>query len=167
MGSLVLAAGTLNSARIFSNRCTGRAARFRSARHHGQSPGADAICKPADDRQALGPRVYQYHQVAMAVQLPKTGELIHGLVTTLKTALIHPLVQTLPFDLGTGVSVFRSLHGALGMVNINFPDQRRERQLSDAGYLLQTAPSGDSLPAAERGTGTAARSDRCFPQNTG
>jgi choline dehydrogenase-like flavoprotein len=47
-------------------------------------------------------------------------------VTTLKTALIHPLVQTLPFDLATGVSVFRNVHSGLGMVNINFPDGRRQ-----------------------------------------
>src|SRR5207249_3921864 len=72
------------------------------------------------------PATYQYHQVAMAVRMAATGQTIHGLITTLKTALIHPLVQTLPFDLGTSSSVFRSLHGALGMVNINFPDYRRE-----------------------------------------
>ncbi len=72
------------------------------------------------------PNTYQYHQAAMAVRVKESGELIHGLITTLKTALIHPLVQTLPFDLRTAVSMFRSVHGALGMVNINFPDHRRE-----------------------------------------
>jgi choline dehydrogenase-like flavoprotein len=62
----------------------------------------------------------------MSVRPPDTGESIHGLITTLKTALIHPLVQTLPFDLGTAVAAFRSIHSALGMININFPDHRRE-----------------------------------------
>ena len=46
--------------------------------------------------------------------------------TTLKTALIHPIVQNLPLDLGSGVSIFRNIHAALGLVNINFPDRRRD-----------------------------------------
>jgi len=127
VGSLVLAAGTLNSAKIFLEslyRESGKVAELRGIMDNRQ------VLMPFVNLRMIGkrwdPASYQYHQLAMAVQLPKTGELIHGLITTLKTALIHPLVQTLPFDLGTGVSVFRSLHGALGMVNINFPDQRRE-----------------------------------------
>jgi choline dehydrogenase-like flavoprotein len=126
-GSLVLAAGTLHSARIFLEslyRDSGKTAELRGLMDNRQ------VLMPFVNLRMIGkrwdPASYQYHQLAMAVQLPKSGELIHGLITTLKTALIHPLVQTLPFDLGTGVSVFRSLHGALGMVNINFPDQRRE-----------------------------------------
>jgi choline dehydrogenase-like flavoprotein len=127
VGSLVLAAGTLNSARIFLEslyRDSGKVSELRGIMDNRQ------VLMPFVNLRMIGkrwdPASYQYHQLAMAVQLPKTGELIHGLITTLKTALIHPLVQTLPFDLGTGVSVFRSLHGALGMVNINFPDERRE-----------------------------------------
>jgi len=54
------------------------------------------------------------------------GGNIHALVTTLKTGLIHPIVQALPFDLATGVSIQRQIHGALGLVNINFPDHRRD-----------------------------------------
>jgi choline dehydrogenase-like flavoprotein len=125
-GSLVLAAGTLGSARIFLESLY---------RENGKAPELRGLM---DNRQVLMPFVnlrmlgrpwssetYQYHQVAMAVQM-ETGEMIHGLVTTLKTALIHPLVQTLPFDLGAGVAAFRSIHGALGMVNINLPDHRRD-----------------------------------------
>jgi hypothetical protein len=126
-GALVLAAGTLNSAKIFLEsiyRESGKAPELRGIMDNRQ------ILMPFVNLRMVGkrwdPESYQYHQLAMAVRLPKTGELIHGLITTLKTALIHPLVQTLPFDLGTGASVFRCLHGALGMVNINFPDQRRE-----------------------------------------
>jgi choline dehydrogenase-like flavoprotein len=124
--SLVLAAGTLNSAKIFLESI---------CRDSGKVPELHGLM---DNRQILMPFVnlrmigkqwdpasYQYHQVAMAVRLPESGEMIHGLVTTLKTALIHPLVQSLPFDLRTAVSAFRSLHGALGMVNINFPDHPR------------------------------------------
>jgi choline dehydrogenase-like flavoprotein len=124
--SLVLAAGTLSSARIFLE---------SMYRYTGKAPELGGIM---DNRQVLMPFVnlrmlgrqwsadtYQYHQVAMAVKLPGEAEHIHGLVTTLKTALIHPLVQTLPFDLGTSVAAFRNVHGALGMININFPDNRR------------------------------------------
>jgi choline dehydrogenase-like flavoprotein len=137
--SLVLAAGTLNSAKIFLESI---------CRDSGKVPELHGLM---DNRQILMPFVnlrmigkqwdpasYQYHQVAMAVRLPESGEMIHGLVTTLKTALIHPLVQSLPFDLRTAVSAFRSLHGALGMVNINFPDHPRPENY--ATLDLTTAP---------------------------
>jgi choline dehydrogenase-like flavoprotein len=127
-GSVVLAAGTLCSARIFLE---------SMFREHGKAPELHGVM---DNRQVLMPFVnlrmvgrqwnpasYQYHQLAMAVKVAETGQTIHGLITTLKTALIHPLVQTLPFDLGTSASAFRHLHGALGMVNINFPDYRRSQ----------------------------------------
>jgi choline dehydrogenase-like flavoprotein len=127
-GSLVLAAGTLSSAKIFLEsiyRDTGKVPELRGIMDNRQ------ILMPFVNLRMIGrpwdPASYQYHQVAMAVRLPEAGESIHGLVTTLKTALIHPLVQALPFDLRTGISVFRSMHGALGMVNINFPDHARQK----------------------------------------
>jgi len=120
-----LAAGTLCSAKIFLEsiyRNTGETPELRGVMDNRQ------ILMPFVNLRLLGrkwnPNSYQYHQVAIAVQ--NADEYLHGLVTTLKTALIHPLVQTLPFDLGTGVSVFRNIHGALGMVNINLSDDRRE-----------------------------------------
>jgi choline dehydrogenase-like flavoprotein len=124
--TLVLAAGTLGSAKIFLESIH---------RDSGQILSLDGLM---DNRQVLMPFVnlrmlgrkwnpdtYQYHQIAMAVRVKESGELIHGLITTLKTALIHPLVQTLPFDLAGSLSAFRSVHAALGMININFPDRRR------------------------------------------
>jgi choline dehydrogenase-like flavoprotein len=66
---------------------------------------------------------------------------MHGLVTTLKTALIHPLVETLPFDLGTSISTFRNLHGALGMINVNLPDHRR----AENAVTLDTSSTPHSL----------------------
>lgn len=125
--SLVLAAGTLCSARIYLEsiyRDTGKVVELRGVMDNRQ------ILMPFVNLKMLGKPwsadTYQYHQVAMAVRPPETGESIHALITTLKTALIHPLVQTLPFDLGTSASVFRSIHSALGMININFPDHRRD-----------------------------------------
>jgi choline dehydrogenase-like flavoprotein len=72
------------------------------------------------------PDTYQYHQIAIGLEGERPIDYTHGLVTTLKTAMVHPVIQTLPFDLGTALSVFRNIHGALGLVNINFPDQRRD-----------------------------------------
>jgi hypothetical protein len=127
LSTLVLAAGTLGSSKIFLEsvyRETGAAPELRGLMDNRQ------ILMPFVNLRMLGrkwsPDTYQYHQVAMAVELKESGELIHGLITTLKTALIHPLVQTLPFDLAGSVAAFRSIHGALGMININFPDSRRE-----------------------------------------
>jgi choline dehydrogenase-like flavoprotein len=124
--SLVLAAGTLCSARIFLEsiyRDTGKAPELRGVMDNRQ------ILMPFVNLRMLGrpwsPDTFQYHQVAMAARMDN-GDMAHGLVTTLKTALIHPLTQTLPFDLGTGLTAMRAVHGALGMVNINLPDYRRE-----------------------------------------
>jgi choline dehydrogenase-like flavoprotein len=123
--SLVLAAGPLCSAKIFLesiHRENGETPQLRGVMDNRQ------ILMPFVNLRMLGrrwnPNSYQYHQVAIAVE--RGGNYLHGLVTTLKTALIHPLVQTLPFDLGTGVSLFRNVHSALGMVNINLPDYRRD-----------------------------------------
>lgn len=125
-GALVLAAGTLSSAKIFLEslyRDTGKAPELRGLMDNRQ------VLMPFVNLRMLGRQwsadTYQYHQVAMAVKLAGERDYLHGLVTTLKTALIHPLVQTLPFDLGTSVAAFRNVHGALGMININFPDDGR------------------------------------------
>lgn len=74
----------------------------------------------------FNPDSYQYHQLAIGVREKQTPGYVHGLVTTLKTAMIHPVIEKLPFDLGTSLSVFRNLHAALGLVNINFADRRRD-----------------------------------------
>ena len=125
--SLVLAAGTLCSARIYLESIYRDAGKVEEL--HGVMDNRQ-ILMPFVNLKMLGkpwnPETYQYHQVAMSVRTPDTGDAIHALITTLKTALIHPLVQTLPFDLGTAASAFRNIHGALGMININFADHPRE-----------------------------------------
>jgi choline dehydrogenase-like flavoprotein len=50
---------------------------------------------------------------------------VHGLITTLKTALIHPIVQSVPLDFRSSLFLFRNVHAALGLVNVNFADTRR------------------------------------------
>ena len=53
-------------------------------------------------------------------------EYVHCLLTTLKTAMLHPVIEKLPFDLRTSLYLFRNLHAALGVANVNFHDTRRD-----------------------------------------
>jgi hypothetical protein len=145
--SVVLAAGTLGSANIFLE---------SMYRESGTAPQLSGLM---DNRQIMMPFVnlgmlgrqwnpdsYQFHQLAMSVHVPNSSEAIHGLVTTLKTALIHPLVQTLPFDLGCSLSAFRSVHGALGLINVNLQDNRR----NDNMVSLDTASTPHRLSITYR-----------------
>lgn len=124
-GKLVLAAGALSSARIFLEsirRDSGQRVRLKGLMDNRQ------VLMPFLNFGMLGrafnDRTFQYHQ--LAIGMPAPAGYVHGLVTTLKTALIHPVVQNLPFDLGMAASVFRNIHAALGLVNINFADFRRD-----------------------------------------
>lgn len=123
---LVLAAGTLSSCGIW----------LESLRRAGEPvPRLEGLM---DNRQVLVPFVnlamlrrpyepssFQYHQLALGFEGASEKEYVHGLVTTLKTALIHPIVQNVPFDLRTAVGIFRNVHAALGLVNVNLHDDRR------------------------------------------
>ena len=75
--------------------------------------------------QAFESETYQYHQVALGLDPGGAREYVHGLVTTLTTALVHPIVQSLPFSMRTSLAVFRNLHSALALLNVNFADDRR------------------------------------------
>lgn len=126
VGTLVLAAGTLSSARIL----------LESLLRAGVRAELQGLM---DNRQVLMPfvnlarlgapfddRSYQYNQLALGAPGARPFDYVHGLVTTLTTALMHPVVQTLPVvGVRTGMALFRNVHGALGLVNINFPDTPR------------------------------------------
>ena len=126
VGTLVLAAGTLSSARILLTSLHAQGVR-------------QELRGLMDNRQVLMPfvnlgrigkrfeeRSYQYNQVAVGVPGEKPIDYVHGLVTTLTTALVHPVVQSLPVGARTAMGLFRNLHSALGLLNINFADFRRE-----------------------------------------
>lgn len=137
VGTLALAAGALGSAGVFLEsirRDSGEILKLRGLMDNRQ------VMMPFVNLKLLGrqfnPDTYQYHQVAIGLRQPDPADYVHGLVTTLKTALIHPIVRTLPFDLGTSASVFRNLHAALGLVNVNFSDCRR-----DENYVTLDADS--------------------------
>ena len=91
-----------------------------------------------DNRQVLVPFVnqrriglpfeaqsYQYHLIGMGLSADDPRHYVHGQITTLKTAMMHPVVQGLPFDLGSSMAIGRAMHAALGVVNVNFHDDRR------------------------------------------
>ncbi|MCB9881968.1 MAG: GMC family oxidoreductase [Planctomycetes bacterium] len=127
VGTLILAAGTLSSARIHLEsleRATGRAHELQGLMDNRQVllpfVNLDMVGRPFDGR------TYQYHQLAIAMQGETAFDGVHGLVTTLKTALVHPIVQSLPLGVRTSAHLFRNLHAALGLVNVNFADRRRE-----------------------------------------
>ena len=139
---LVLAAGTLSSSKIFL------ASLFKN---RGEIVKLEGLM---DNRQVLmpfvnfkmigkpyDPNTYQYHQIAMGIEGDKPSEYIHALITTLKTASVHPIIEKLPFDLKTSIFLFRNLHAALGLVNVNFHDTRR-----DDNYLTLEDQKNSSDP---------------------
>ncbi|MCR6645589.1 MAG: NAD(P)/FAD-dependent oxidoreductase [Terricaulis sp.] len=126
VGELVLAAGALSSTRIF----------LESLLRAGVRHEAGGLM---DNRQVLMPfvnfkrlgaafddRSYQYHQIAIGAPGAHPFDYVHGLVTTLTTAMAHPVAQSLPVGMRAAMGLFRNIHGALGLANINFADTRRE-----------------------------------------
>jgi len=124
--AVVLAAGTLASGKLFLDSLRA---------HGGRAPVLEGLM---DNRQVLVPYIhlpmlrqryepdsYQYHQLALGLERDDPRHYVHGLVTTLKTALVHPIVQSVPFDLKSALWIFRNAHAALGIVNVNFHDERR------------------------------------------
>lgn len=124
---LALAAGALLSTRIFLTsvlRHTGERIRLRGLMDNRQ------ILVPFLNLGMIGrPFVaasYQYHLLGMGLEAGSPRDYIHAQITTLKTALTHPIIQRLPFDLATSTWVMRATHAALGIVNVNFHDSRRD-----------------------------------------
>ena len=140
--TLVLAAGTLSTTRIFLEsvyRATGECVTLGGLMDNRQ------ILVPFANLAMLGrsydPATYQFHQLGLGLEGVTAREYVHGQITTLKTALIHPIVQQLPFDLKTSLAIFSYLHAALGLVNINLRDTRRD------GNTARLEPGAGSQPA--------------------
>ena len=145
---VALAAGALLSTRILLQTLT------RESGRRLRLPGL------MDNRQVLVPFLnlsmlgaqfsadtYQYHLLGMGFDDASPRDYVHAQITTLKTALVHPLIQRLPFGLGASTSMFRSVHAALGLLNVNFRDTRRDEsfvELTDDGKLrIHYAPDRD------------------------
>jgi choline dehydrogenase-like flavoprotein len=142
LDKLVLAAGTLSSSKIFLQSI------FEATREivtlHGLMDNRQVLI-PFFNLKMIGrqfdPATYQYHQIAFGIEGEKPTEYLHGLITTLKTALVHPIIQKIPADLKTAMFVFRNLHAALGLVNLNFHDTRR-----DDNFVTLEVEDGKSVP---------------------
>jgi choline dehydrogenase-like flavoprotein len=125
--TLVLAAGTLGTSKIFLQsiyRKTGRVEQLHGLMDNRQ------VMVPFVNLKMIGrpynPDSYQYNQLALGLEEGRAREYVHGMITTLKTAMIHPVLEKFPFDLRTSLQLFRNVHAALGVVNLNFHDTRRQ-----------------------------------------
>ncbi|MCE9596213.1 MAG: hypothetical protein K8S98_18640 [Planctomycetes bacterium] len=123
---LVLAAGTLPTSKIFLDsihRANGERPRLTGLMDNRQT------LVPFANLKLLGakwdPDTYQYHQLAFGLAGRTPKEYVHALVTTLKSALIHPIALSAPLDLATSLWITKNVHGALGLVNVNLHDTRR------------------------------------------
>jgi len=123
----VLAAGTLSSSKIYLR--TVRQETGQTIALHGLMDNRQ-ILVPFLNLAMIGERYepdsYQYHQIGMGIDAGGPEEYVHGQITTLKTALVHPIVQNMPIDLRTALSIFRNVRAGLGVVNVNLRDSRRD-----------------------------------------
>lgn len=136
--TLVLAAGALCSSKIYLDsvyRDTGEVLQLRGLMDNRQ------ILMPFVNLRLIGvnynPESYQYHQLGLGVEGPSAKEFVHGQITTLKTGLVHPIIANLPSDMGLAQFLVRNLHCALGIVNVNLHDTRRE-----SNYVTLEAEKG-------------------------
>jgi choline dehydrogenase-like flavoprotein len=123
---VALAAGALLSTRIFLTtmvRESGTRVRLQGLMDNRQ------LLVPFINLGLIGERFspdsYQYHLLGLGLDSPSPRDYVHGQITTLKTALVHPLIQRLPFDLRSSTRLFRGVHASLGLVNVNLRDTRR------------------------------------------
>ncbi|HWQ03619.1 MAG TPA: hypothetical protein VNL38_03985, partial [Candidatus Nitrosotenuis sp.] len=125
--TLALAAGALCSSKIYLDsiyRDSGRVEKLGGLMDNRQ------ILMPFLNLRLLGQQYdaksYQYHQLGLGIEGPQPREYVHGQITTLKTALVHPIIQNLPCDMRLASYLVRNLHAALGVVNVNLHDVWRE-----------------------------------------
>ena len=140
--TVALAGGALSSARIMLEsvrRATGEVLTLPGLMDNQQ------ILVPFVNLGMLGrasdPRSYQYHQVCMEFAGVDPRHAVHAQLTTLKTGMAHPVIQSLPLDFAAATRVFKLLRSALGVVNVNLHDTRRP----DCTATLEPQPNGPSL----------------------
>jgi hypothetical protein len=116
---LVLAAGTLSSSKIFLDsiyKSTGKIVKLKGLMDNRQVLIPFVNLKMIGER--YNPETYQYHQVAMGIKNDNPLNYIHAQITTLKTALMHPIIQNIPFDLKTSTSIFRNIRTQLSYIKV-------------------------------------------------
>jgi len=127
---LVLAAGPICTAEIFLESIrsdTGEVAELHGLMDNRQ------ILVPFVNLKMIGraydPQTYQFHLLAMGLEGDSPKDYVHGQITCLTTALVHPIVQKIPLDLRTAIDFFRNTRSGLGILNLNLPDTRRRGNL--------------------------------------
>lgn len=122
----VLAAGTLLSAKIMldSIYCkTGRVEALSGLMDnrmiHLPFLTFAMIGKPASNAS------YQFHHLALGLVAPDQRDYLHGQITTLKGASVHPILQSMPVDLRSAIGIFRTIRSGLGLANVSLSDRRR------------------------------------------
>ncbi|MGH7712768.1 MAG: GMC oxidoreductase [Gemmatimonadaceae bacterium] len=73
---------------------------------------------------------YQFHHLALGIRDASAAGDVHGQLTALKGAQVHPIVSSLPFDFRASLNVFRRVRAALGVANIWLPDTRRNANIA-------------------------------------
>lgn len=128
---VVLAAGALATSRIY----------LSTLQHEsGVAPELDGLM---DNRHVMMPFVtfsrvgrdveiasYQFHHLALGMRGATPGNDVHGQITALKGAQVHPIVSTLPFDFKTALAVFGRVRAALGIANFWLADTRRKENVA-------------------------------------
>ena len=168
---VALAAGALLSTKIFLM-TMGREAE-RRVRLTGLMDNRQVLM-PFVNVNMLGrqfsPDSYQYHLLGIGLDAASPRDYVHAQITTLKTALVHPIIQRLPLNLAASTLLFRGVHAALGLVNVNFRDTRREDNYVELSgdptprLCLRYSPSKDEperMKEAVRRVKAALRSLRC------
>lgn len=135
----VLAAGTLCSSRIVLDsiyRATGQVVELAGLMDNRQ------LMIPFLTLPMLGRPVsthsYQFHQLALGIEGARPDEYVHGQMTALKAASIHPIVHSMPVDMRSALAIFRATHAALGVANVWLHDRRRKEN------VLTIRPAGES-----------------------
>jgi choline dehydrogenase-like flavoprotein len=126
-GRVVLAAGALGSTRIVLAsilNATGKAERVGGLMDNRQIhvPFLTAARMGKEPETAA----YQFHHLAFGLVRDEPRAYVHGQITTLRSASLHPIVQSLPLDTKTALAVFRRLRAGLAVANVNLHDARRE-----------------------------------------
>lgn len=138
---VVLAAGTLSTSRLLL--ASRLAAGERDVAFDGLMDNRQVLV-PFVNTSRLGATVewesYQYHQLALGLRAEDPRHYVHGLITTLKAALVHPIAQSVPLDLRVALDLARNAHAALGLVNLNFHDTRRAQNRVALGSNESMAP---------------------------
>jgi choline dehydrogenase-like flavoprotein len=116
---VVLAAGTIGTTGIYLESLLQRDRRGVALGGFMDNPHAVVPFVNVDHLGApVETATYQFHLLALALEGADGRHEAHGQITTLRAASVHPIVQNLPFDLRTGLHVFRRVRSALGVANI-------------------------------------------------